>query len=141
MRVFVDTSAWVALYYKRDQYHEEAANIWKGMIRKNPQLYTTDYVFDETVTLLRKRAGYYPSKVAGDSILKSPHVEIIFIGKDMMLKAWEVYEKYKDHDLSFTDCTSIAVMNVRGIKNVFGFDSHFGKVGFTELGKEDKRYR
>lgn len=133
MRVFVDTSAWVALYYKRDQYHKEAGNIWKGITRKKPKLYTTDYVFDETVTLLRKRAGYHPSRAAGESILKSPHVELIFVDKDVMLRAWEVYEKYKDHDLSFTDCTSIALMNDRGIKEVFGFDSHFEKVGFRSL--------
>lgn len=135
MRVFVDTSAWVALYYRGDQYHEEATKIWKGMIRKNPKLYTTDYVFDETVTLLRKRAGYHSSRIAGESILKSPHVEFTFIERDMVLRAWEVYEKYKDHDLSFTDCTSMVVMNARRIKDVFEFDPHFEELGFRRLGK------
>jgi predicted nucleic acid-binding protein len=136
VRVFVDTSAWAALYYRGDRHHEEAAGIWKWMTRKNPKLYTTDYVFDETVTLLRKRAGYYPSRVAGENILRSLHVELIFVDKDVMLKAWEVYEKYKDHELSFTDCTSIALMKDRGIKEVFGFDSHFEKVGFLVVGNE-----
>ena len=74
-----------------------------------------------------------PRAKGRDATSKSPHVELIVVDKDVMLRTWEVYEKYKDHDLSFTDYTSIAPMNDRGIKEVFGFDSHFEKVGFRSL--------
>jgi len=44
--------------------------------------------------------------------------------------AWGFFRKYRDHELSFTDCTSFAAMRKYGIREAFTFDEDFSKAGF-----------
>lgn len=39
-------------------------------------------------------------------------------------------KKYEDKELSFTDCTSFAIMEKLKLHKAFTFDEHFKKVGF-----------
>jgi len=51
--VFVDTSAWIALTDKSDQYHHEASAIYTKLKLKKARFLTADYVLDEAITRLR----------------------------------------------------------------------------------------
>ena len=39
--------------------------------------------------------------------------------------AWRIAQAFPDQDFSFTDCTSFALMERRGIDEAFTFDAHF----------------
>ncbi len=41
-----------------------------------------------------------------------------------------LFKKYDDKDLSFTDCTSFALMKRLKVQTAFTFDGHFQQVGF-----------
>lgn len=49
------------------------------------------------------------------------------------LQALDMWEKYADQDLSFTDCISFSLMRSNKIKRVFSFDRHFEFAGFKLL--------
>jgi len=49
---FVDTSGFYALLAERDEMHERAARILRQAEHRRATFVTTDYVLDETVTLL-----------------------------------------------------------------------------------------
>ena len=53
-----------------------------------------------------------------------------YIGHEIEQLAFELFRKYSDKKLSFTDCTSFALMKKLGIKRAFTFDDNFAKVGF-----------
>jgi predicted nucleic acid-binding protein len=58
MKIFIDTSAWVALENKKDIHYKEAI-IFKDEIKdKRYRLYTSNFVLDETYTLLLANVGY-----------------------------------------------------------------------------------
>lgn len=133
MKVFIDTSAWIALYDKNDQYHNKAGKIWAEIINKKKQLYTTFDVLDETITLLRFRVGYKSSIDFGDSVFESKIINIIEIGTEFRVRAWGFYKKFSDKKLSLTDCTSFAVMSIFDITKAFTFDNHFLQIGFGIL--------
>ncbi|MBP7508592.1 MAG: PIN domain-containing protein [Prolixibacteraceae bacterium] len=130
MKVFVDTSAWVAYFDKKDTNHENALNIWQQLKRERAILCTTDYILDETLTLLKIRAGSDASLIAVNAIIKSPSTEVIWVKEKLFMGALKLFEKYKDQRFSFTDCISFEVMKISNIQKAFAFDVDFLKSGF-----------
>lgn len=129
-RLFVDTGAWYALVDKNDPDHKEAASF----IRNNQiPLLTTNFVFDETITLLRSRLVWSVAKEFGQRLKDSRFVSLIAVKDEDEEKAWEIFLKYKDKDFSYTDCTSFAVMDRLKIDTAFSFDSHFQAMKFQVM--------
>ena len=62
--VFVDTSAWFAAVVPSDPNHPRAAN-W--LAANSEVLITTDYILDETLTLLRTRGERQRAKLLGSN--------------------------------------------------------------------------
>lgn len=126
-RLFVDTGAWYALVDKNDPDHKEAASF----IRNNKiPLLTTNFVFDETITLLRSRLGWSVAMEFGQRLKDSRFVSLIAVKDEDEEKAWEIFLKYRDKAFSYTDCTSFAVMERLKIDTAFTFDSHFQTMKF-----------
>ena len=121
-RLFVDTGAWYALVDKKDPDHEQAERFFRN--NKIPFL-TTNFIFDETMTILRNRLGWNISKDFGLKLKKSSFVSLIAVKDEDEDRAWEIFLKYKDKDFSYTDCTSFAVMERLKLDTVFSFDKHF----------------
>jgi predicted nucleic acid-binding protein len=130
MRLFVDTSAWLALNYKNDQYHDEAVSKITKVRQQKIQLVTSEYVFDESITIIRYRISHRAAVAFGDALISSNVASIEDIADEERLKAWVLFKKYRDKDLSFTDCTSFALMVKLKLQKAFSFDDHFKQVGF-----------
>lgn len=126
-RLFVDTGAWYALVDKNDPDHKEAASFMKN--NKIPLL-TTNFVFDEAITLLQSRLGWNVAKEFGQRLKDSRFVSLISVKDEDEERAWEIFLKYKDNDFNYTDCTSFAVMERLKIDTAFTFDSHFQAMKF-----------
>jgi len=56
-KLFIDTGAWIALNNKKDEQHQDAVNANKDFPDKGYFYVTTDYILDETYTLLRFKAS------------------------------------------------------------------------------------
>ncbi len=130
MRLFVDTSAWFALYYRRDQAHRQAARFWGELRRRPARLTTSDYILDETVTLVRARGGHSAARSLGDYLLKSEVVDLAEVSSLVRDQAWDLFVRHDDKDFSFTDCTSFVIMQTLGLTDAFAFDEHFAQLGF-----------
>ena len=126
-RVFVDTSGWYAYARKDDPGHagaREALERWEG------RLVTTDYVFDETVTLARARLGTAAATQIGETLLDSGVVELVRLLPEDFEDAWQLFKKRKDKEWSFTDCASFAVMRRLRLHAAVTTDQHFRQAGF-----------
>ncbi|MCS6860159.1 MAG: PIN domain-containing protein [Abditibacteriales bacterium] len=77
---FVDTSAWVALFDASDSNHEVAVTYWMELQQTKVPLYTTDYIFDESITLARRRAGYDSAVRLGIALLTSQILNLTRVG-------------------------------------------------------------
>jgi len=128
--IFLDTSFIIALEDADDQNHKKAITFWNSFKKKPAKLITTTYIFDETVTFLKKRISYDKATQVGGLILSSPMVEMVHISKEDFEKGWEMFLKYQDKNFSFTDCLSFLIMEKRNIKKALTFDEHFGQKGF-----------
>lgn len=65
----------------------------------------------------------------GDILLHKGVARIERVSEEDFVRAWEVFQQYKDKEWSFTDCTSKVVMERLGITHAFAFDTHFEQFG------------
>ena len=132
--IFVDTSAFLAILNEKDNNHNAAKTFLEGI--KNgkvrvKKIITSDYIIDETLTRIRYSVGHKEAVKWGKDILASRVVEKMEVGKEIFELAWEIFETYEDKKLSFTDCTSFALMKKRNVEKVFSFDKDFETMGFS----------
>jgi len=135
VNVFVDTSAFLALLWRRDANHRHAVATWKALLARGARPVTTDLVVAETVALTRGRAGYQLSVRAGEQLQRDPF-EIVFVDRPLLRNAWAIYRKYRDHVLSLCDCVSFASMRQRKIGLAFAYDDDFEGFGLERAGPE-----
>ena len=134
--IFVDTWAWCALTNKRDAAHRDAEELNKELLRERYIFITTNFILDESYTLIRARIGYGAAVDFGDKIKRLHQLgllKIIYIDQEIEEAAWKLFVKYEDiKALSFTDCTSFAVMHWLDLQEVFTDDEHFRHLGFIK---------
>lgn len=129
MRFFIDTSAFVALNDRSDRYHEKAREFILRFSAAD-ELITSNYIVDETITHLRRSIGVKATIEFAEAILSGQGYQIIYIDQEMEQAAFGIFRRYFDNVLSFTDCTSFALMKRMGLNKAFAFDEDFLVAGF-----------
>ena len=120
---------WISLYNRREEKHEEVKNWYRDFRSQKGIVYTTDYVLDETFTLLFRRtpveAAVEAMKIIDESLRKG-YLILERITPDRFEKAKKLRLKYQDKPLiSFTDLTSMVVMSEEEIEAALTEDIHF----------------
>jgi predicted nucleic acid-binding protein len=128
--VFADSSGFIAAFDSRDGSHRKAAAAWREIAKARERLLTTHLVLAETVTYLRRRGGWEPSRRAGAAILESPLIEVVGLDADQLAAAWREFVRNPDPKLSLCDAASFIVMRDRHLRCAFTLDRHFGDAGF-----------
>ena len=128
--IFVDTGAFIARYLERDEHHSAAVAQWELLTLDARPCYTTNFVLDEAITFLARRSSYQFAADRADAIYHSGELKILRPDHDDELSALELFGKYSDQSVSFTDCVSFAIMDKLDIKTAFTFDHHFRIAGF-----------
>ncbi len=92
---------------------------------------TTDYVLDETLTLLRSRRSLDDAIAFIEKIRGSKSVKVFWIDEGVFEKALNTFRDSSGRLWSFTDCTSFALMKELSVSDAFAFDIHFEEVGLN----------
>ena len=129
--IFVDTSAWYAAEVEDDVNHESACQfLSKIASREYGVAVTTDYVIDETLTLLRSRRDLSSASGFLGKIRKSKSVRVFWVDEGLFERAAETFKKSSDKSWSFTDCTSFVIMKELRLRQALTTDHHFAQMGF-----------
>ena len=122
--VFVDTGAIYASVVTNDPQHPTIA----AWLKSNPlRLLTTDYVIDESLTLLRALGAPHPAIALGRRLFDLGEINIHYVERADLRRAWELFRLRPMAGWSFTDCTSFAVIERLHIKHALSFDRHFSE--------------
>ncbi len=133
MAIFLDTSFIVAFLNKKDSRNEKATELW-NKIMKNKWGYpvTSDYIVDECFTLLLTRRknldllSNLHSFIHGDDKSGiSKIIQFFKITQRIYENTWEMFKKYNDPELSFTDLTILEVCKELNIQYLASYDSDF----------------
>jgi predicted nucleic acid-binding protein len=131
--VFVDTSGWMALKHKGDIFWEAATVLHRSLLTAVARYVTSNFVLDESYTLLLHRAGHHVAVELGEEIRASRLATVVRIAEDWEDEAWQMFKRYTDKAFSFTDCTSFVVMRHCGIWEAFTNDHNFEQVRYLRL--------
>ncbi|HVU03912.1 MAG TPA: hypothetical protein VHE30_19270 [Polyangiaceae bacterium] len=131
---FYDTWAFAALANSRDPAHEVAARLDAELERQGYVAVTSDYVLDETLTLLNVIGGAAAAVAFLDGFLvrvSAADVQLLEVGPTRRERAFELFRKLapRERRLSFTDVTSFVLMRELSIPYAFTADAHFRSAG------------
>jgi predicted nucleic acid-binding protein len=135
--ILVDSGAWYALADNQERHHGHALSLFSRTMKGEfGRVLTTDYILDETYTLLRMRLGAHSVRAMRDLQAKSSSLQLLRVSDTDFDRALDLMLTHDDRRWSFTDCTSFILMRDLQITNAFTFDHNFAEAGFRTLPEE-----
>jgi len=132
-RVFVDTSGFFALPVKEDPMHDRARGILARAAQSKARFVTSDYLLDETATLLRARRQGHQSAAFFEAVFRSEACRIEWMNPERFEETRRFFIKHQDQAWSFTDCFSFYLMRSLSLRDALSSDEHFRHAGFNPL--------
>ena len=131
--IFMDTGGFFALLSAEDASHRKASAIMEEAGQARRRIVTTDYVLDETATLLRARRLMKYLKEFLRMTETSQALSIEWMTPNRFAAARKFMLKHLDQEFSFTDCVSFIVMKELRLTDALATDNHFRIAGFNPL--------
>ncbi len=131
--IFVDTSGFYAMLISTDDRHEAVQHVMNDAKRRKTTFLTTDYVLDETATLLKARKLAHLLPQFFQSLDASKAIRIEWTDAERFRICRNFFLKHSDQEWSFTDCLSFCMMKQFRLRDALTKDSHFQQAGFVVL--------
>ncbi len=133
MRVYVDTSAFLAVLNASDEFHVQAKKIWYRLLDEKIELVINSFVLLETHVLIQNRLGLNALKGFVNNIY--PLLTVEWVEKETYEKSITSLLLAGRKSLSLTDVSSFSTLKKLKIDFAFSFDKHFKDQGFSVLEK------
>ncbi|MGH8673391.1 MAG: type II toxin-antitoxin system VapC family toxin [Burkholderiales bacterium] len=137
--LFVDTAGWMMLADEGDPQHANARSFRDEWLASAGILVSSNFVMDETLTLIRMRLGLDAAERWWEQVEGSPRVHWEWIDPARSEKARHWFFRWRDKDFSFTDCSSFVVMKERRLRAALTNDRHFAQAGFQLCPQPQRR--
>lgn len=124
--VILDTSFLVSYYNTRDENHGKAKELMSTISKGDFKVVISDYIFGECCTVFLIRLKDYKKTLTICDLIKS--LEMIKIDDSTFERAFDIFKEQKETKMSFTDCSTLALMELNGIKNIATFDEDFARI-------------
>jgi predicted nucleic acid-binding protein len=130
---FADTSFWIALSSKRDQYHSQARAWHAAVTRSGRPIVTTEAVLWEWLNALADTTTRSTAAEGYRRVHADKGVEVVAFDPELNVAAVDLYRSRGDKDWSLTDCLSVVVMERRRLTEALTTDHHFEQAGMKAL--------
>ena len=126
--IFIDSNYFIALFNPFDSLHEEALEMNRNLAQVQVQPVLSSFIFAETVTVLAQKRGKDIALSAGDYLL-SGSARFIHVDEELQKKSWDIFRDIAVKNMSFVDCSILAILQSEGIPRLLTFDKKdFGPV-------------
>jgi predicted nucleic acid-binding protein len=132
-KIFVDSSAWIAVADPADDHHGDAAAYYLELIGRGDALVTSSDVVTETCARFQDLTAGDGAEGFRDRVKAAWQqglLQIVTVDAEVTRKAWDIFERYHDRLSSFQHCTSFVIAGRMGIQDVFSFHPDFVTIGF-----------
>lgn len=130
--VFIDSDAFIALAKIDDANHQKAKRLFSVLHEQGCSCVTSNLVFSEVTTVLSQRVGRQAALAFIDT-MQAPDNDLpmIFINKAMHEHATTLFKAQKSKNISFVDCTNMAMIQMLPCNTVLSFDHIYRKNQIT----------
>ncbi len=123
--IVLDSSFLIAYYNSRDVHHPASARTMIQLIGgKWGQALLLEYVFVETVTVLRARRDVKVAATVGTALLNAREIDFVPCS-EIFSDAFNTFRRDRSHDLSFVDAAIVCVARLSSPGFVATFDEDF----------------
>ncbi len=133
MRIYVDTSGFIALASTKDRNHAASEEFLRSSLEEGHRFVAGKNVLIEYVDGLTKRATKKEAIRQLDSILSSRFLLIEEVREEDWSLGLDYFRRYYDKAIDLTDSLSFAIMERLKIDSAFAFDRDFEVHGFVVL--------
>jgi predicted nucleic acid-binding protein len=120
--IFADSSLFVALADKKDQWHNDAVRLGPSVTKGTV---VSDLVVAESVTIIGSRGGGRAAATLYEFFRDSCDIE--FVDRRRLEAAMRHHLMF-DGRLSVADCASVVIMTERKLRRIVSFDKDFDRV-------------
>ena len=132
--VFVDTSAWLPVFVRRDPLHAWADRTLTELVSNGAQLVTSNLVIAELHVLILRRIGIAEALKWLESVRADQSYDVRFADRNLHGAAIDRWLRpFRDQGFSLADAVSFEIMRQEGIRTAFALDRHFAAAGFELL--------
>ena len=130
-RLFLDTAFIQALLNPRDDYHNQAKQLFPR-IRAASEVWITEAIFAEVGNALsafnRNGAVQFIQQC-----YRTDNIKIVSVDTNLLMQALALYQSRSDKTWGLTDCISFVVMQQQNLTDAVTGDRHFVQAGFRAL--------
>ena len=121
--ILVDSSFFIALVDRRDQWHAAAKSLLPHLAGET--ILISDLIVAESVTIIGRRSG----GKAGEQLYHyfMDNCDLVITDEKMLAGGMQVFLRF-DGTLSVSDAVSVFIMKKRSIDRICSFDSDFDNV-------------
>lgn len=132
--VLVDADIFVAWAKEDDANHTRATQIFHQLEDRPIVFFTSNYVFAEALTVVSQRVSHDTAIKLGSTI-QSPNgsFQIKWITEEVEDLAFRIFIEQTSKNVSFVDCTNMALQEAHHIDYIFSFDGVYKKNGYRTI--------
>jgi predicted nucleic acid-binding protein len=128
-----DTSFWMALSRKRDQYNHHAVAWNQFVIRTRSSIVTTEAVLWEWLNAFSDASTRGVAAEGYRRTHADARIEVVPFLSELTDSAVQLYRTRPDKDWGLTDCLSFVVMERRSLTEALTTDGHFEQAGLRAM--------
>ncbi len=130
-RLFLDTAFIQALLNPRDDYHNQAKQLFPR-IRAASEVWITEAIFADVGNALsafnRNGAVQFIQQC-----YRTDNIKVVSVNTELLMQALTLYQSRSDKAWGLTNCISFVVMKQQNLTDAVTGDRHFVQAGFRAL--------
>ncbi len=128
-KILFDSSAYYILLSLDHSERKKVLDCFK----KASKLIITDYIYDESLTLVRMKINISKSIELQKTLKNNQMVEFHDITSKDRCIADKIFASHVDKDYSYTDCTTFAFLKRIKVNTILTTDKHFIQHGLSNV--------
>lgn len=121
-RIFVDSNFFIALFNPADSLHSRAIRAGRKIEKDGFKLVLSNFIFLEVVTILSQKLSRRSATIFGKQLLSDRYLQLVHINRKLNGLSWQIFSDVKNKNISFVDCSCLAVMKAEEVKLILTFD-------------------